>query len=188
MGLIEVDRVAGPVASLVYPWVEGKVLNLSTKSGSDKSGLRRFQEIPISDAVTALTRILDAHLSVVDAGFVAVDLYDGCFLYDFDTKSMCLIDLDEYRPGPFTLTEDRLPGSTRYMVPEEFVRGSMIDRRTTVFNLGRTLEILLDSSNGWRGSDEQARVAVRATAADPAERFDSVQQLVEDWIAACSTG
>ena len=29
------------------------------------------------------------------AGFVAVDLYDGCFIYDFDRHEMRVIDLDE---------------------------------------------------------------------------------------------
>lgn len=44
---------------------------------------------------------------------------DGCFLYDDERLAMHLVDLDEYRPGPFTVTADRLPGSSRYMAPEE---------------------------------------------------------------------
>ena len=50
---------------------------------------------------------------------------------------MWLVDLDEYRQGPFTVEVDRLPGSDRYMAPEEWERGATIDERTTVFNLGR---------------------------------------------------
>ncbi|MGW5434528.1 hypothetical protein ACWET9_46705 [Streptomyces sp. NPDC004059] len=57
-----------------------------------------------------------------EAGFVAVGLYDGCMLYDFDEHRMSLCDLDEYRASPFVLNADRLPGSTRYMAPEEFAR------------------------------------------------------------------
>lgn len=109
---------AGP--TLVYPWYDGDVLNHATAHGADCRGLARFQQLPVPQVEAALDAILDAHLAVSAAGFVAVDLYDGCFLYDFPTERMRLIDLDEYRPGPFVLDADRLPGSCRYMAPEEF--------------------------------------------------------------------
>jgi serine/threonine-protein kinase len=128
--------------------------------------------------------ILDAHLAVAAAGFVAVDLYDGCFLYDFDDQVMHLIDLDEYRPGPFRLEADRLPGSRRYMAPEEFHRGSVIDERTTVFNLGRTLANLLDCPGGWRGSPAQLAVIESATRASPCDRIPTVAALTKSWQAA----
>ena len=111
------DTPNGP--QLTYPWCEGTVLNRAAVRGSDRSALERFQGLPVDEVVPAVSTILDAHLSVAGAGFVAVDLYDGCFLYDFVAGEMRLIDLDEYRPGPFTLEADRLPGSQRYMAPEE---------------------------------------------------------------------
>ena len=51
--------------------------------------------------------------AIAAAGFVSCDLYDGCFLYDFARSSMRLVDLDEYRPGPFRVGPTRLPGITR---------------------------------------------------------------------------
>ena len=109
--------------------------------------------------VAAIDAVIDAHLAVVAAGFVAVDLYDGCFLYDPASTTMRLIDLDEYRPGPFVVDVERLPGSGRYMAPEERTRGATIDERTTVFNLGRSIEQLLDHADGWRGTPAQRAVA-----------------------------
>ncbi|WP_019901875.1 hypothetical protein [Salinispora arenicola] len=41
-----------------------------------------------------------------------------------------------YGPSP-SVPIGRLPGSRRYMAPEEFVRGAVIDQRTTVYALGR---------------------------------------------------
>lgn len=82
--------------------------------------------MPTSEVLAALESIFDAHLAVADAGFVAVDLYDGCFIYDFVARRMRLCDLDEYRPGPFVVDADRLPGSLRFMAPEEFERGAAI--------------------------------------------------------------
>ncbi|MFI7213253.1 hypothetical protein ACIBP4_17565 [Micromonospora maritima] len=94
---------------------------------------------------------------------------------------MRLIDLDEYRPGPFVLDSERLPGSRRYLSPEELTRGSLIDERTTVHALGRTLHHLLDAPSGWRGDDRAAAVVERATRADPDARYASVPDLVEAW-------
>jgi serine/threonine-protein kinase len=146
--------------------------------------LERFRQLPVAEVEAALSAILDAHLAIVAAGLVAVDLYDGCFLYDFDRSKMWLVDLDEYRPGPFTLEEERLPGSERYMAPEEWVRGSTIDERTTVYVLGRVLHHLLDSEQGWRGRESQRKVVNRATASDPAERYQDVDVLVAAWQAS----
>ncbi len=112
-----------------------------------------------------------------------MDLYDGCFLYDFDHSKMWLIDLDEYRPGLFVLEEARLPGSERYMAPEEWLRGATIDERTTVFTLGRALHHLLDSEHGWRGRKSQRKVIDRANAPDPPERYADVASLVAAWQA-----
>lgn len=165
---------------LTYPWVEGVVLNHATVAGSDRTGLTAFHRLPPAEALAAVDAILDAHKVVAAAGFVSVDLYDGCFLYDFDAERMHLIDLDEYRPGPFVLDEDRLPGSTRYMAPEELVRGATIDERTTVFHLGRTISELIGD-----GLTSRPRELVRtATDPDPGRRHPTVAALVRAWHAA----
>ena len=167
--------------TLVYPWQAGQVLNAATSAGSDRSGLLRFQSLPPESVFQAIDELLDAHLAIAAAGYVAVDLYDGCFLHDFSADRMHLIDLDEYRPGPFVLDSERLPGSLRYLAPEQQKRGSLVDERTTVFALGRTLHELLDSPNGWRGSGSRRAVVERATAADPERRHQTVAALVRGW-------
>jgi serine/threonine-protein kinase len=167
--------------SLTYPWCPGDVLNHATRAGSDRSGLERFRRLDVGVVHAAIDTILAAHRAVTAMGFVSVDLYDGCFLYDFEVREMRLIDLDEYRPGPFTVDADRLPGSRRYMAPEEFQRGSTIDERTTVFHLGRTISELLDSESGSRCSAAQQRLAQAATKDAPEARFPTVGALVDAW-------
>ncbi|THA57258.1 serine/threonine-protein kinase [Streptomyces sp. A1136] len=177
---------------LVYPWVSGEVLYHPTRShrggrAVPGSPMARFRARPLPLVHAALESVLRAHVAVEEAGFVAVDLYDGCLLYDFDLHRMVLCDLDEYRPGPFVLDADRLPGSTRYMAPEQLVRGSLIDTRATVFTLGRTLRLLLDAGDEerrWRGNPEQLEVIGRATAGAPERRFPSVGALVDAWRVA----
>ncbi|MFG1740840.1 serine/threonine protein kinase [Micromonospora chalcea] len=176
------DGADGP--TIVYPWRDGVVLNHATVHGSDRSGLARFQQLPVAEVRAALDAILDAHVAVSAAGYVAVDLYDGCFLYDFGARRMWLIDLDEYRPGAFVLDSDRLPGSRRYLSPEELTWGATIDERTTVHALGRTLHHLLDGPSGWRGTTAERAVVDRATRRDPAARHGTVAALVRDWRVA----
>lgn len=143
-----------------------------------RSGLLRFRALPPPVVLAALDRILDAHATVAAAGFVSVDLYDGCFLYDFDSLQMHLIDLDEYRPGPFTVAADRLPGSTRYMAPEELVRGETIDERTMVFHLGRTISELLGED---RLDGVQRDLVAAATEPSPTRRPATVEAMRSSW-------
>lgn len=140
----QVHRIAvrgGGGWAVVMPWREGEALYPATAGGPrDRTGpespMARFRALPVARVLAAFERVLDAHLAVENAGHVAVDFYDGALLYDFAGDVVHLVDLDEYRPGPFVVEDERLPGSRRFMAPEEFVRGSVIDTRTTVFTLG----------------------------------------------------
>ena len=180
--LFESTDGAQPV--LLYRWMPGQVLNQSTTAGSDRSGLHRFHTLAAAEKDAAISTIIDAHVAVVAAGFVSIDLYDGCFLYDFDAATMRLIDLDEYEPGPFILDADRTFGSSRFMAPEEWVRGATLDERTTVFELGRTVQILLDSDDRFSGTAAQSDVAEHACRPDPDDRYQSVEELAAAWLAS----
>lgn len=171
--------VADGGAAVVMPWCPGESLHGPARA--------RFRALPLARVLRAIDRVLDAHLAVEAAGMVAVDLYDGAFLYDFDGDELHLIDLDEYRPGPFVLREDRLPGSRRFVAPEEWRRGSRIDIRTTVYVLARTARLLLDAGDeehAWRGTAAQLAVLGRATRADPAERPAGVREFTHAWRSA----
>ncbi|MGN6612474.1 MAG: serine/threonine protein kinase [Angustibacter sp.] len=181
---------------LVYPWLDGEVLHHATvgPDGTPTSASRsepgqpmaRFRALPLDVVRHAVDVVLDAHRTIDEAGLVAVDLYDGCFLYDFATDRLRLIDLDEYRPGPFTTTA-RLPGSTRFMAPEELAAGCRVDRRTTVFRLGRVARLLLDAGDeerAWRGTEAELAVIEHATRPDPDDRFPTVDALVHAWTSA----
>jgi serine/threonine-protein kinase len=183
---------AGERQTLVFPWVEGEVLYHATvprtmRRTDPDCAMARFRRLPVDEVNAAITMILDAHLAVEQAGFVAVDFYDGCVMYDFDAHQVHLIDFDEYRPGPFRVDGDRMPGSTRYMAPEEWTNGATVDARTTVFNLGRAARLLLDGGDieaCWRGTDAQLEVIAKATRPDPDERYQTVVELITAWQAA----
>jgi len=127
----------GSELALVYPWFDGRVLYHATVPRTDnrrhpQSAMARSPQLPVRDVETLVAQILDTQIAVEEAGFVAVDFYDGCVLCDFTTGTAALCDLDEYRPGPFT-ARARLPESHRFMAPEEHGGGALIDGRTNVF-------------------------------------------------------
>ena len=184
--------------ALIHDWITGKVLNDPLVPGGvpradPRSAFARFRRLDLRENLAAVSTVFDVHRAAADQGFVAVDFYDGCLIYDFGRHAVRLCDLDCYRPGPYILDRDRQYGSTRFMAPEEFRRGAQIDERTTVFTLGRAAFVLL--SNGqrgeqarslWPGSDTQYRVAQTATQADPARRYQSVAELCRSWRSALS--
>jgi len=182
----------GERAAFAYPWAPGAVLYHPTKAHhpsrtAPDSPMRALRAQSLRVVRRVVDDIFDAHLAVAAAGYVAVDFYDGCMLYDPATGAVRLIDLDHYLPGPFTVGPQRLPGSRRFLSPEQCTAGAVVDERTTVFTLGRTALILMDEGDAgqaWRGTEAQLRVLRRATRPDPADRYDGVARFVAAWRAA----
>ena len=171
----------GPV--LVMPWIDAALL-------LGPGGWSRFRALPVQSVEAAVKSLLSAHRAVAAAGFVEVDLYAGSLMYDFDRQALTLIDLDDYRPGPVTTGADRLPGSTRFMAPEQWGGGTTIDERTTVFVLGRAIRLMLDGRDdegAWRGTPEQLSVVQRATSPARGDRYPTVAALHDAWALSPST-
>jgi serine/threonine-protein kinase len=180
--------------ALVYDWADGEGLYGYTPyrgaaGRDDPAGPHaRFCALPVNHILTAIDTIYDVHLLLADAGYVAVDLYDGCIIYDFERARTMLCDLDEYRHGPFVLEADRLPGSSRFMAPEEFQRGATIDQVTNVYTLGRVSAVFLGNGtvdpNQWRASASLRQVVQKATAQERRQRFPSIRAFVDAWRSA----
>jgi len=132
-----------------------------------------------------LTALIDAHVALCAAGWVACDFFDGAMIHDFESGRLSLVDLDHYHAGPFVNEAGRIPGSTRFMAPEEFEKGAAIDERTTVFNLGRAIANFLGDGGparaAFRGKDRQHAAMSRACRSAPAERFATVAELAAAW-------
>lgn len=181
--------------ALVEEWGAGEILadgydDAVLPPDHADSACQRFLRLDVDKIAAAIDQLIDAHIAVVDAGYVAVDLYDGCVLYDFATARLALVDLDHYRPGPYVLDVDRQFGSASYMAPEEFCRGATIDERSTVFTLGRMALVYLGCARkavarraDFRGTDDQFAVATQACAPAPDRRIQSVRELQDQWRA-----
>lgn len=140
----------------------------------------RFQRLPLSERIAAVRAVLECLAAVSDAGFVAVDWYEGNMLYDFAGKQLWLFDWELCRGGTgFTLEMDANYGSSRLMAPEEFVRGSWLDQQTTVFNLGRYALLTLPEL-----AERLALVLAQATYPARSQRHASVHELTEALVGA----
>ena len=176
-----VESAHGPM--LVYDWVDGELLR--DKSDDLQSPQQRFRRLPVGEILAVLGAIYELHVQLVRAGWIAVDFYDGCTLYDFVRREIHVVDLDNYRQMPTRNDMGRMFGSTRFMAPEEFELGADIDERTTVFSMGRAAAVFLSDSSlarePFRASDALYEVVLRACREDPDQRYQSMQDFYAEW-------
>ncbi|GGM14104.1 serine/threonine protein kinase [Deinococcus aerophilus] len=157
--------------AVIQPWFGGELLRAPAQRRNHPAEAHaRFRQRPLPEILHALDSVIDLHTELARQNWVAGDFYDGCLMYDFRARQIRFMDLECYRRGPYRNTVGRLPGSTRFMAPEEFRLGAVIDHRTTVFNLGRLLAVFTD----WHPHPPRlAQLIGSATHPDPESHPDS---------------
>ena len=185
-----IETADGP--ALVYDRAPGELVGAPSAQRADPtSTYRRFAAATEELRLAVFDQLLDAHVALESAGWVACDLYDGCLMVDLATGHLTLIDLDTYRRGASTNEMGRMFGASRFMAPEEFELGAPLDARTTVFTLGRMVRHfgtgLSEDLADFCGGAETAEVIERATCPARAERFGTVRELATAWTASRSS-
>ncbi|MGA8246335.1 MAG: hypothetical protein WB797_05470, partial [Nocardioides sp.] len=170
-----IESPVGPV--LVYEAAPGELVHARPDERDDPaSAYQRFAHLPADRLFMVFDELIDLHAALAAAGWVAVDLYDGCLIVDLDTGSLKVVDLDTYRRSPSVNEMGRMFGSTRFLAPEELELGAVIDERTTVFTLGRLVwhfgTRLTETAGDFCGSPRVAEVVRRACRPSPADRYD----------------
>ena len=69
-----------------------------------------FAAWPTDAILSVLDAIYDLHVQLVQRGWIAVDFYDGCLMYDFERQAAHIVDLDMYHLGAFTNQMGRMFG------------------------------------------------------------------------------
>lgn len=178
-----IESPHGPL--LVYDWAPGELVGVPRDCRSDpRSAFQRFRRLPLSTIAEALTSVFRVHAALAARGWIACDFYDGAMMYEFGTNRLSLVDLDLYRSAPFTNDMGRMFGSSRFMAPEEFERGAAIDDRTTVFTMGRCIQVFLDPEPPERDSRahlDLSRIAERACRRNPSDRWPSTEEFYAAW-------
>ena len=182
-----IESPLGPV--LVYDRAPGELIGTASSQRADPdTAYRRFAHLPSEKLLAVLSDLIDLHQALAAVGWVACDLYDGCLILDFATQRLTVVDLDTYHLGPTTNTMGRMFGSTRFMAPEEFELGAIIDERTTVYTLARLAwhfgTRLTEHADQFCGSDDLREALAHALEPDPRDRFDTVSAFATAWNAA----
>ncbi|WP_028545303.1 serine/threonine protein kinase [Paenibacillus taiwanensis] len=189
-------EVGGGYAA-VFEWFEGETLHAHwsfpppSKYTDSGSPYFRFKQLPLERKLASLDSIFSFHKAVEERQYVAVDFYDGSILYDFEQHVTRICDIDLYQRIPFVNKMGRLWGSSRFMSPEEFELGALIDKRTNVFNMGAVAFSLIGGERDrscakWEASDALYQVAAKAVSLERDERFASVAAFYDAWNEALS--
>lgn len=182
-----IESPSGP--ALVYEAAEGELVHVPRDRRADpSSAYQRFAHLRAEELLGIFDVLIDLHVALAAAGWVACDLYDGCLLVDFKTASLSVVDLDTYRRGPSINDMGRMFGATRFMAPEEFEMGAAIDERTTTFTLGRLIwhfgTRLTERAEHFCGSPSVARTVQQACQPSPTDRYGRVAEFAQAWLTA----
>src|SRR5690554_14703 len=178
----------------VFDWFNGECLHShwlftpEEKYTNPKSPNYRFNNLSIEKRLSVFEKVLNFHKHVEEKGYVAIDFYDGSILYDFISDEMKICDIDFYAKRPYINSTGRMWGSNRFMSPEEFEIGAVIDERTNVFNMGAIAFNMfggtLDRSfEKWIVGKPLYQIALKAVSKKREERYNSVTELYNEWIS-----
>ena len=150
------------------------------------SPAEKFHALPLQKRMAVLRTALSFLLTVSRHGYVAIDLYDGSILYDFDTDTAHLCDIDFFEKIPHINRRGLMWGDDKFRAPEEYRAGEMLDECTNVFRAGAMMFYCLGDPvtrghDGWQASDALFQIAARAVSPDKAERYHSVPELIAAW-------
>jgi serine/threonine-protein kinase len=184
-----IESPSGP--ALVYEAARGDLVGVRREARDDPATpYQRLAHLPADRLLGVFDDLVDVHATLAAAGWVACDLYDGCLIVDFATTSLTVVDLDTYRRGPSVNDMGRMFGAARFMAPEEFELGAVLDQRTTVFTLGRLVwhfaTRLTERAEDFCGPDDLAGVVQQACRPAPRDRHSSVEAFAEAWRSARS--
>lgn len=164
----------------VFTWFPGEGMRAQSQ---------RYKNLPLERRLESLDTIYAFHEHVVQKGYVAIDFYDGSILYDFSQHRTKICDIDYYDRLPYTNTMGRMWGSKRFMSPEEFEYGAVIDEDTNVFTMGATAFVVLGdekdrSFEKWDASEALYEVACKAVNPDRNQRYPSISAFRQAWNSA----
>ena len=177
--LISTEEIGGGFA-FVYKWADGKCMGRMYEDDH-----RFIMALPLEEKMSIFDTVISFLQSVHDSGYVAVDFYDGSIMYDENTHNTTICDIDFFQKKPYVNNMGRMWGSARFMSPEEYELGALIDEVTNVFTLGQMGFSLFTDSNrefeAWPLSNKFYRILEKATDPDREKRYGSISEFKEAW-------
>lgn len=97
------------VYNAVFEWADGKCLfdhwnfDKYKSNPSLESPAHRFKKLPVKEKLEVVDVLFSFLASTSNAGYVAVDFYDGSIMYDFSTEKTTICDIDFSRKSRLTI-------------------------------------------------------------------------------------
>lgn len=197
----------GALYIVVFEWAVGECLfdhwNFETYKNNPalKNPKEKFKQLPAGKKIYAASILFSFLESVNKKGYVAVDFYDSSILYDFQSDTVTICDIDLFKKAP--VVNDRGAawyGTKRLKAPEEYIKGAAIDEQTNIFTLGALLFEFFGSFSDdeikrryrenrfvpcayehWQLSRESYNVVKKAVHFDKAQRYRTFSEFYSDW-------
>ena len=130
--------------------------------------------------------VFDFHAFALQRGYLAVGFYDGNLIADFATGLITVCGIDWYRPLPALNDWGRMPGSSRFLSPEEYTAGAPLDEITLQYTMGALAFFFFGRRESreredWTAGEALFRVAEQACREDRAGRFSSYVDFLSAW-------
>lgn len=170
--------------AMIFKWADGECMGRMYPESH-----RRFMSLSNDTKLKVFDDILDFMRYIAKQNFVAIDFYDGSIMYDFANQKTIIRDIDFFRKSPVVNNMGRMWGSSVFMSPEEFEKGAVLDEITNVYTLGAMAFSLFGNykrdSENWQLSKDLYNIAVKATSDDRNNRYQSVEDLIDEWNKYC---
>ena len=169
---------------MIFEWTDAECMGRQYPLSREK-----FMQMPLDTRLQVFDEVLEFHSYVAKQGYIAIDFYDGCIMYDFNINQTKLCDIEIYAKIPYSNPIGRMWGSSRFMSPEEFEHGADIDEITNVYTMGATAFAFFGdewdrSVEKWKLSEDLFDVAKKAVSDDRNQQQQSIEQLIEEWRSA----
>ena len=181
--LIDAEDTGGGFA-MIFEWTDAECMGRQYPQSRE-----RFMRISSEIRLRVFNDILSFHAHAAHKGYVAIDFYDGCIMYDTNIGRTTLCDIELYAKTPYNNPIGRMWGSSRFMSPEEFQLGAVIDEITNVYTMGATAFALFGDERDrrfekWTLKKELFDVAKRAVSDERSQRQQSIKQFIAEWSGA----
>lgn len=167
--------------ALVFDWADGECMGRMYEESH-----RRIMGLPTEEKLGIFSAVTDFLKYTAASGYTAVDFYDGSVMYDEKNKKTTICDLDFFRKQPACNDMGRMWGSSRFMSPEEYEKGAVLDEITNVFTLGQMGFSLFTDSDydptifplGTRCYD----ILMKAISPERENRFRTIAEFEIHWL------
>lgn len=179
---VSAEEIGGGFA-MVFKWAEGDCAGRQYPDAH-----RKFTALTNEAKLKVFSDMLAFLAHVNSQEYVAIDFYDGSIIYDHESGKTTICDIDLFQKQPYINDMGRMWGSAKFMSPEEFERGAVIDEITNVYTAGAFAFALFGryerDFEKWSLSKSLYDVAAKAVSDDRGERQQSIKQFIEEWETA----